>query len=270
MKRLGIIGMGSLGTCLSNMVINRQNKKQIASNQHYNKYDIIGSNQSGKTKSDHDDVVLYKSDMNEMIARRSDVIILSVKPSMLMKVCEQIKDAVSEDTVIISTAAAVSLPKLSSYLPKSKIIIRCMPNIPCCIGSGVVTYISDHPFASYIMYDIFHPNMIIKMKSDEEIDISTILTGSFPAFLSWYLDTVNEFTDNMDDQIKRKILTKTMIGTARLLDNGLTTSDIINAVSSPGGTTEATLRALELNRTNESIKAALRTARDRITALSKE
>lgn len=49
---------------------------------------------------------------------------------------EQIKDAVSEDTVIVSIAAGVSMDSLGRMFGRSLKFVRCMPNTPALVGMG--------------------------------------------------------------------------------------------------------------------------------------
>ena len=64
------------------------------------------------------------------MAHFAEILVLAVKPQVLPRVVEQIKDAVSEDTVIVSIAAGVSMDSLGRMFGRSLKFVRCMPNTP--------------------------------------------------------------------------------------------------------------------------------------------
>lgn len=101
-------------------------------------------------------------DDNKELATHADTILLSVKPREIRGICEIIAHSVQKETPIISVAAAVPLNKLHEWLPRSKNIIRCMPNVPCGIGHGIVSYYTnmEPKQAMCLMSDIFAPNTV--------------------------------------------------------------------------------------------------------------
>lgn len=56
---------------------------------------------------------------NIQVAHFAEILVLAVKPQVLPRVVEQIKDAVSEDTVIVSIAAGVSMDSLGRMFGRS-------------------------------------------------------------------------------------------------------------------------------------------------------
>jgi len=271
-KRVGIIGIGSLGESLVNMLLRRPNFllspiSVIGSTVRQNRIDELRNTIMNDTSIKNPDILLTTN--NGDIVDKADEIILAVKPGQIKTICDIIRPSISGDIPIISTSAAVPLEKLHQWLPETKIIIRCMPNIPCNIGHGMVPYItkSDPKIAFDIMYNIFAPNNVLSLSSDDEIDISTIISGCGPAFFAWYTECIRQIgADILSNQNLDTMLIQTMKGTAAMLQT-YSTNDIIKAVASPKGATEATINNLRQNKIDEEINKALLIAKHRIKSI---
>jgi pyrroline-5-carboxylate reductase len=257
--KVGIIGTGSLGENLAKMLLK------------HSKFSVVGSfrNQIRKQQLINNlgpNILLF--DNNLTIAASCDIIILSVKPGQIKDVCQEINPVLSDNVSIISVAAAIPLSKLCEWLPYSKTIIRCMPNIPCSIDEGVITYYSKSLDSDQLIHSLFDPNLVIPVDSDIKIDISTLISGCGPAFFAWYVSCLKQIaTDILPSDILNKMINQTMRGTAALLEN-TTTDLIIKSVASPRGATEAALSSFQSNGINEEINIALMTAQRRIEAIS--
>lgn len=262
---VGIIGMGSLGENIAQMIIHR----------HLFDLNLLSVHGSYRREERRDqlsakfrfNLTLYND--NVEVVKQSDVLILAVKPGQIKEVCESIANDIDSDTIVISTAAIISIKKLREWLPGSSTVIRCMPNIPCSIGKGVVPYYSDVKDIDDVMKRVFAPNDVIKLESDAQVDTSTIITGCGPAFFAWYAKQINKAgTDNLPANILNEMLIKTMIGTASLLQSK-SFDDIIREVASPKGVTETALKTFANEKIDTSIGNALLGAQNRINELIK-
>lgn len=263
-RTVGIIGTGNLGEYLAKMLLRRPRSL-------INPVSVIGSVRNPIRKRD----LLHRFgpsiDLvhdNRTVVRKSNVVILAVKPGQMKQLCQEITPCISTTTPIISTAAAVPLDQLHEWLPTARTVIRCMPNIPCSIGTGLVTYYSKSNTASEIMKDIFDPNEVLAIMNDAGIDASTLIAGCGPAFFAWYIECLKKVGENvLSAELLDKMLTQTMIGTATMLQTH-TPIQIIRAVASPKGATEAALTSLNTNQVDEKIHAAILTAHKRIETIS--
>lgn len=261
---VGVIGMGNLGEHIIKMLSHRYKRKMKT-------YTISCSFRKEEQKNRliekfGNDIVLCP--YNSSIAKLSDVIILCVKPSQIKELCNEINPFISENTIIISTAAAVPLNKLHEWLPSTNKIIRCMPNIPCSIGSGLVMYYSKYLDAKEIMSDIFAPNLVISVDNDAKVDASTLISGCGPAFFTWYGECIKKIgEDIIPSDVLNQMISQTMIGTANMLQ--IYSSDqIIKMVASPKGATETALLSLEENNIDNGINNALWDAQRRINIIA--
>ena len=261
---VGIIGTGNLGQSLANMIINGERQSLTS---------LICSVRRSDRKEELERLFLGDdvefTGENTKIARQADCVIISVKPWQVKSVCIDISEILDPETPVVSVAAAVSLAKLQEWLPHTEVVIRCMPNIPCSIGQGVVPYISNkNGKASSVMGDIFSPNMLMPLRTDSQIDASTLISGCGPALLAWYTNCIKEIGEDIitDDDLNTMI-TQTMIGTASMLQH-TPSHDIILDTASPRGAAEATLRSFQHQGAEDIIHQSLICAQDRIHSMS--
>jgi len=264
LKSVGIIGTGCLGEHIAKMLIRRPSLslKPIS---------VIGSYRDYARRQELGDIfgpkmVLQRE--NILVAKCSDVLIISVKPGQVKDVCEEINQI--RNLPIICTAAAVPLDKLHEWVSSSQIIIRCMPNIPCSIGHGVVAYYSKHPDANKIMNEIFAPNLVISVDNDLQVDTSTLISGCGPAFFAWYAKCLKQIVTSenpISDDVINQMIIQTMIGTANMMRTN-TCDEIIQTVASPKGATEATLDSFRSNGIDKEIIKALIVAQKRINSIA--
>ena len=261
---VGIIGTGNLGQSLANMIINGEREiftSLICSVRRSCRRDQLERLFLG------DDVEFMGE--NAKIAQKADCVLISVKPWQVKGVCSDISEIVDPGTPVISTAAAVPLAKLQEWLPHTNVVIRCMPNIPCSIGQGVVPYISNkNKEASSVMGDVFSPNVLIPLRTDSQIDASTLISGCGPALLAWYTNCIKELgEDIIADEDLNTMIIQTMVGTAGMLQH-TPSHDILLNTASPKGATETTLRSFQTQGVEDIIHQSLISARDRINSMS--
>jgi pyrroline-5-carboxylate reductase len=83
-----------------------------------------------------------QADFPEVVAANSaadvatqDVVFIAVHPPVMMETLQAIKDAVSENTTVISLAPKITLEKMASVLPTKK-LVRMIPNATSFINEG--------------------------------------------------------------------------------------------------------------------------------------
>lgn len=270
-RKIGIIGTGGLGEHIIKMLLRRP--KLLIENPRSNivPVSVIGSVRNPIREKDllhrFGSSIILKAD-NRDIAREVDTLILSVKPGQLEKVCKEITPYLSQKTPIISVAAAAPLKRLHDWLPKSDVVIRCMPNIPCSIGAGIVPFQSTSDQAILIMNDIFAPNIVLSLGNSYGLDASTLISGCGPAFFAWYVECLKKVGEGIIEPDKlNELIVQTMLGTAIMLKT-YTPIQIMRAVASPKGATESALSSLHAQEVDEKIHAALIGAQNRLRTIA--
>lgn len=243
MKRTGFIGVGNIANAI-----------------------ISGALSGGVLKAQ--DIILYDIDLAklspfaqkgiavaesiEALAEKADVLFLTVKPQILMSVLEELKLYLKSDALIISPVAGVKIEKINIALGGNKKIIRVMPNTPLMYSAGATAIAlgdgvseEDKVFCE----KIFASSGVTAILPEVQIDVVTGISGSSPAFFMRFArEIINEGVNRgMCREDAEKLVLGTMLGTAKMMLQSESTADeLIKAVASPGGTTEAGLKTMDL------------------------
>ncbi|MFR5828564.1 MAG: pyrroline-5-carboxylate reductase family protein, partial [Adlercreutzia equolifaciens] len=76
---------------------------------------------------------------NREVTEAADVLVLAVKPQFFPEVIAEIRDAVSENTLVISIAAGLTLERIAGLFDRNVTamrLIRCMPNTPALVNAA--------------------------------------------------------------------------------------------------------------------------------------
>jgi len=204
---------------------------------------------------------------NVTVAKRSDVIILAVKPQDVGEVLKEIKPYTKEK-LIISIAAGVTTRSIEKALPGAR-VIRVMPNMPAMVGKGV-SAVSCGKFATgrdlKITLNIFLALGEVIEVEEKMMDAVTAVSGSGPAyyFLFTHLLAKSAEASGLEKSIALKLAKATFIGAAEVIKSSkLSTEELVKKVASKGGTTEAALKVFKLEKLEAIIKKAVKQAAHR-------
>ncbi len=205
----------------------------------------------------------YKYDINifQANSKGSEIIwdckvkLLSVKPQQLKNIIELEKN---KNNLLVSILAGVSLEKLIKKFPNHK-CVRIVTNIPITIGKGL-TGIS---WGDEITEDqkqfikrLFENSSKIYEFPEDLLDIFLSLTSSGPAIVSLIIEALSDggLSGGLQKRLSEELVVEMILGTVSLIkETNLTTAELKNMVTSPGGTTISALRVLE----NRSLRSAL-------------
>ena len=205
----------------------------------------------------------YKYDINifQANSKGSEIIwdckvkLLSVKPQQLKNIIELEKN---KNNLLISILAGVSLEKLIKKFPNHK-CVRVVTNIPITIGKGL-TGIS---WGDEITEDqkqfikrLFENSSKIYEFPEDLLDIFLSLTSSGPAIIALIIEALSDggLSGGLQKRLSEELVVEMILGTVSLIkETNLTTAELKNMVTSPGGTTISALRVLE----NRSLRSAL-------------
>ena len=211
---------------------------------------------------------------NKEVVRNCNIIILAVKPQNMDDVTAQIADVISEDKIIVSIAAGITLSYLSSRLNTAK-IIRVMPNTPALVQEGMsVMSMCEcmHDKEIGLIKDIFMSIGILISLPEKYMDAVTALSGSGPAFIAYFIEAMIEggIKTGLSKDNATELAVQTLLGTARLLDTGISPSKLREMVTSPKGTTAAGLKVFEEKGFKEGVIAAIEAATNRARELGRK
>jgi pyrroline-5-carboxylate reductase len=208
---------------------------------------------------------------NKEVVKNCNIIILAVKPQNMDSVTAEIYDEISNDKIVVSIAAGITLSYLSSRLKTTK-IIRVMPNTPALVQEGMSVMsmcecINDKEMQ--VIKDIFMSIGLLLALPEKYMNAVTALSGSGPAFFAYFVEAMIEGGVRMglgkDDAATLAV--QTFLGTAKLLNTGMHPSKLREMVTSPGGTTAAGLKLLEEKGFKETVIASIEAATNRAKEL---
>ena len=197
----------------------------------------------------------------------ADGVVVAVKPGDVEAACRAA--AVAGVQRALSIAAGVPLAKLEDWLGAGVPVVRAMPNTPALVGAGAAaiaagTHAGDEELAW--AEDILGSVGVVVRVGESLLDAVTGLSGSGPGYLFLVAEALIEagVLAGLPRDVSRTLVTQTLLGSGRLLaESGDTPEALRAAVTSPGGTTAAGLRALEVAGVRAAILEAVLAATTR-------
>ncbi|HET7589605.1 MAG TPA: pyrroline-5-carboxylate reductase [Solirubrobacterales bacterium] len=195
---------------------------------------------------------------NAEIAQRADLVVLAVKPGMLDDVAPQLAAAKQ----VVSVLAVAALERLEAAFPAAEHVLRVMPNVGAEVRRGVLCVAgSASPQVRAKLELLGH---VVEIP-DADFDAATAIMGCAPAYLALAVEALAEAGADagLDPELARELVVETAAGTAELLRRR-DPADLRKAVTSPGGSTEAGLEALEREGARLAFKAAVEASLERM------
>jgi len=259
---IGFIGGGNMAEALIKGIAGRHARDIIVSELRDERRAYLEKTYKIKSTSDNKEVV-----------KNCRIIILAVKPQNMDEVTAEISDIISPDKIVVSIAAGITLSYLLSRLKTSK-IIRVMPNTPALIQEGMsVMSMCEciHDKEIGLIRDIFMSVGLLIVLPEKYMNAVTALSGSGPAFIALFVEAMIEggMKMGLDKHTATELAVQTLLGTAKLLDAGMSPEKLREMVTSPGGTTAAGLNVFEENGFIDIVKDALQAATERAKELGK-
>lgn len=207
---------------------------------------------------------------------KADVVFLAVKPYHIDGLFEEIKPLVNRDQIIVSIMAGVTIKKIQDGLDLLK-VVRAMPNLPAQVGKGVTSYTEAKEVSRVELLLI--RNLLdttgesIHVETENYIDASTGISGSGPAYVFYFMQSMLEAALKMgfSKNDSKVLVSQTFEGAVELFNQSdLSPETWMERVASKGGTTRAALDSMEDNNVKELIKEAAYAAFDRAVELGKQ
>ena len=203
-----------------------------------------------------------------------DTCILAVKPQVMHDVLASMTEGRDfAPQRVISVAAGVKTEFLAAFFPNSH-VIRVMPNTPLTVGEGMVGISlgagvpDDEGELARALFSLMGKAVVV----DEPLqDAVVALSGSGPAYFALFCRELAAAGEELGlpPDLACELALQTMVGTGELLSKtGQSLDDLIDAVSSPGGTTIAALDAMRAAGFAEAVHEGARAAARRSKELS--
>jgi pyrroline-5-carboxylate reductase len=212
---------------------------------------------------------------NRQLVQKSQTIVLAVKPQSMAGVLDEIRSEATPRKLFVSIAAGFPLRRLEAGLGGQARVVRVMPNTPVLVGRGISVAVAGSKASPA---DLKHTLKIFKavgeavaITGEDLLDAVTALSGSGPAFVYLFAESLIEggVRGGLPQNLAAQLAHATLGGAAAMLaESGLTTRELRDMVTSPGGTTQAGLGALDSFHFREAIITAVETATRRARELA--
>ncbi len=202
------------------------------------------------------------------VAPKATALVLAVKPQVMQDALRDVQPAAG--TTVVSIAAGVRVAHLRRWLGSAAAIVRCMPNTPAQLRSGVTalyappkTGTAARDLAEKILGSV---GATCWVKDEALLDAVTALSGSGPAYYFLLTEVLRDAGQalGLDAATARLLAEKTFIGAGRMAEaGGKDVTELRANVTSRGGTTEAALAHLEKHGLRKLFADALKAAEQR-------
>jgi pyrroline-5-carboxylate reductase len=262
-----IIGGGNMGKTFAQSFLNAKvlRKEEIhILDKDPTKIDLLTRFQLGKI---HGEAGEYIRDIK--------LIILAVKPQDTHLLYRQLKPFISEDQIILTIMAGIKIGTIQQELGTRK-VIRAMPNLPAQIGVGMTVFHAAEEVEEKDRRNVHQlistTGQAIEVDNEDMLDAATAISGSGPAYVFYFMDTVIQAAINMGfSYAEASIMAEqTFLGAVYLYKrSNLSCDQWIEKVASRGGTTEAAINVFEKEEVTEGIIRGIERALERSRELSK-
>lgn len=180
----------------------------------------------------------------------ADVVLLAVKPQVIDAVTARLSASLA-GSLVVSIAVGVSCARLESLMPAGTAVVRVMPNTPALVREGM-SVVSGGTEATAeqveLVRSLFGAIGDAIVLDERYQDAAAAISGSGPAYFALVVDALARagVRQGLPRDVAQHLAVKTMQGTAVLIaESGTHPEAIVDAVTSPGGTTIAAIEALE-------------------------
>jgi len=213
------------------------------------------------------------ADAPEVVAT-ADIVFLAVKPQILPAVLDSIATVVTSDVLIVSIAAGVTLDVICGQIGSDR-VIRVMPNTPCLVGNAATAFSPARGATATdcaAVQNLLDTVGITYQLSEQCLDTVTGLSGSGPAYIYTIVQALcaGGVALGLPEDVALQLAAQTAKGAAEMiLQTGLPPQQLIDQVTSPGGTTLAGLKVMHDENISATIIRAVEAATNRSIELGK-
>ncbi|MEO2604374.1 pyrroline-5-carboxylate reductase [Clostridium butyricum] len=253
-KKVGFIGCGNMGSSMVGGLI----KSGFLKSEEI----IVSTKTEASSKKLRDEFKVATTLDSKTVAKESETIILAVKPNMYKSVVKEIKSELTEDKLIITIAAGISIENMEEWLGDDLKIIRTMPNTPALVGQAMSAVcpnknVSEEELKYCI--NIFESFGECEVLEEKYFDGFIAVAGSSPAYVFMFIEAMADGAVKLGIPRAKayKMAAQSVLGSAKMvLETGKHPGELKDMVCSPAGTTiDAVVELEKLGFRNSVIQA---------------
>jgi pyrroline-5-carboxylate reductase len=209
----------------------------------------------------------------DILCRKSDVVVLAVKPQLAAAVLTHYRPFVGERHLVLSIMAGVTLRTLADGFIGPVRLIRVMPNTPAMVLACAAAFSPNSHATAHdceIATELFAAIGTCVQVPEHLLDAVTGLSGSGPGYVLTFIEAMIDagVLTGLPRPIAEQLTVQTVLGAAKLVqESGEHPAILKGRVTSPGGTTIAGLQVLEKGGLRGLIMGAVAAATERSRTL---
>lgn len=266
--KLGFIGWGAMAQAVSLGVL----RKELTDPNMVRATDVMPEILAAAQEHG---ITMEKS--NTDLVNWADVVVVAVKPQVVDNVLAEIASSWDSSKILVSICAGITIDTYVAGLGGSSPakVVRVMPNTPCLVGEAASAYAGSVSCAEWeldLVHKIFAAVGGATHRVPEHLlNAVTGLSGSGPAYVYMLIQALSDagVHGGLPRSVALSLAAQTVMGSAKMVQEGQHPAVLKEAVTSPAGTTIAGVRVLEKAAFNSSIIEAVEAARTRSEELSK-
>lgn len=245
--KIGFIGVGKMATAI------------IAGLKTTDHQLVISGSSLARSREIAEQLDLAYAQSHQELIDQVDLVVLGIKPQLFTTVLPQL----TWTKPILSMAAGVSLATIAELTASNLPIIRIMPNINAQIqasttGVCVSDRVDDQLMAEVLdIVQSFGSSFVL---AEKDFDTFTALAGSSPAYILLFIEALTKagLKHGLTKAQAQNMVAETLIATGQnLLISQTTPHQLIDQITSPGGTTIAGLLDLEKTGLTASVVSSI-------------
>lgn len=240
--KIGSIGCGNMAMAILAGII----KKGVAKPD-----EIIASARHKETLEKAEETLGIHTTLDNKETAKAEILLLSTEPSVYPTVIDEVKDIVSDNTIIWTIAAGVTIKEVQECFGRPMKVVRTMPNTPVKVGAGVIGVTPNEAVTEEDMKKI---SACIESIGGMEIIPESLIdgiipvTGSSPAFIYMLIEAMADgaVREGFPRAQAIRLAAQTVLGTAQMvLETGTHPAILKDEVCTPGGITIELVKKME-------------------------
>lgn len=258
--KIAIIGGGNLGTAIAEGLLKSKFCKAA---------DITITKRNTATLKPLADKGVNVTANNNDAVKKSELVLLAVKPFQIAEVIASIKKDITPKHVLVSVITGVSLTDLAAMAKKKVALFRAMPNTAIAIQESMTCISHENATTAQIEFvkGLFETVGKVVMIEDKLMDAATVLGACGTAYAMRYIraNIQGGIEIGFSSATANLIAAQTVKGAAELLlQKGTHPEQEIDKVTTPKGCTIAGLNEMEHQGFSSSLIKGIATSYNKI------
>ncbi|MCO7175335.1 pyrroline-5-carboxylate reductase [Sporolactobacillus kofuensis] len=252
LQKLAFIGSGELAESLLKGFLD---KKFISADRVW-----MNNRSNGERLKDLEETFHVHTTQDKKIALdAADIVIFAFRPADTESAINEMKAYLRPNQLIISLMVGVPTSFIRSASGIDLPVVRAMPNTSASIGLSATGIAAGEMVSEQqleLAKQLFETVGTVTIVKESEIDVIAGVAGSGPAYLYYLANAMQEagIQEGISKESSAQLVMQTLLGATHLLNqSGKSAQDLLKAVATPGGTTQAGIDTLDENHVKQSV-----------------